>query len=562
MKTAIALLISASVSASGQINGLSTIRDGSAVLFTAPLRLQGAGHPPLSNTYRADSTGFHLEASSRLDQVVEFSSISADGTVRVDNFTRPCTGLGASLITCDSDGRQSAVVRVNGVVVQTLSSHGRVSSSGRYVLIGAIPLAFRSLTPALVPRYEVSRLDLQTGVTSKLGGVFPGRDGTWIAADGTAVVAVRDDGGLFGSWRWVIVYPNGERKDIGAAGTAPVMADDASYLLNGNVMQKFDGTSRVLLDGAAVAIAADSQKILYLRILGDIKQAFVAQLSNPTSTRQVTFDPDGISSAVISGDGNWAYATTGNGRLIKVDLRKPSTTELIGRTFSPRPVTIANVYPDFRLARFASGSIQDLFKFVRDAANLEPIVPSESGLFRVYVGDLPAPAIAENQIRVTFQVPWEAKSGANEVVTRWDNSTWEAAYPVEFCEICPSSITGGAIHEDWRGRVTEKDPALPGEIVYLYAFGLGPVQPPVPTGTITPSVPLSVVSAPCRARAHTGQSLEVLFAGLAPETIGYHLLILRIPTNWSSVATNTGLGVFVQCGDAPEAGLGFVFTST
>lgn len=89
-------------------------------------------------------------------------------------------------------------------------------------------------------------------------------------------------------------------------------------------------------------------------------------------------------------------------------------------------------------------------------------------------------------------------------------------------------------HEDFRGPVTSQDPASPGEIVHVYATNLGAVTPPIATGTPAPANVLHrvVASLSCSAGV-VGPWQEVpvalLFAGLAPGTIGIYQMDVQLP---------------------------------
>jgi enamine deaminase RidA (YjgF/YER057c/UK114 family) len=102
-------------------------------------------------------------------------------------------------------------------------------------------------------------------------------------------------------------------------------------------------------------------------------------------------------------------------------------------------------------------------------------------------------------------------------------------------------------HQDFSGPITSDHPARSGEIIQLYASGLGPVTPPVPDGATAPGSPLSRTVNPvtCGALDASGNMipLAVLFAGLAPGQTGIYQLNLELPG--SLPAENT---LQVRCG--------------
>jgi uncharacterized protein (TIGR03437 family) len=91
----------------------------------------------------------------------------------------------------------------------------------------------------------------------------------------------------------------------------------------------------------------------------------------------------------------------------------------------------------------------------------------------------------------------------------------------------------GAMHEDFQAFVTPRKPPLPGEIVHLFATGLGPVIPPVSSGM---PAPLDTLSRTTTEWVYTWDQLsprrtpaDVRFAGLAPGTVGVYQIDVRIP---------------------------------
>lgn len=110
----------------------------------------------------------------------------------------------------------------------------------------------------------------------------------------------------------------------------------------------------------------------------------------------------------------------------------------------------------------------------------------------------------------------------------------------------PPKLTSSA-HQDFSGPITSDKPARYGEIIHLFASGLGPVMPPVPDGTSAPASPLSRTVNPvtCGALDASGNMmpLTVLFAGLAPGQSGVYQLDVELLG--SVPAGNT---VQVRCG--------------
>ena len=93
------------------------------------------------------------------------------------------------------------------------------------------------------------------------------------------------------------------------------------------------------------------------------------------------------------------------------------------------------------------------------------------------------------------------------------------------------------------GAVSADSPAQAGEVLVIYAVGLGTVSPPVPDGAPTPASPLATVEAHPRlhydfeanaspstavAGAATGD-IAPMFAGLTPGFVGLYQVNVQVP---------------------------------
>jgi uncharacterized protein (TIGR03437 family) len=89
---------------------------------------------------------------------------------------------------------------------------------------------------------------------------------------------------------------------------------------------------------------------------------------------------------------------------------------------------------------------------------------------------------------------------------------------------------GAVLHASDHTQVTADNPALPGEILEVYATGLGGTTPLVPTGEAAALAPLSVASiTPIAALA--GRLAQVQFAGSAPSFVGLYQVNIVVPAN-------------------------------
>lgn len=236
--------------------------------------------------------------------------------------------------------------------------------------------------------------------------------------------------------------------------------------------------------------------------------------------------PDEIA---VSGDGSAVYLSTSNARIVRVDLRTLAEQEIVPRTplpdstlstpgrlapggyytaLSQRPITVEGV-------RFQG----------RPLWFLGPVPPGPTG---------PGTTFA-------FQVPFDEPAslgGTAEYLLPDPNpaSPFVAAIasnPSQVLERAPVWL--GVLHDDFRGPVTSTDPALPGEIVHVYATGLGRVKNPPEPGQPAPTAPLSPLIDPLvcqvsqQAPDYREQLAETLWAGLAPGWIGLYQADIRLP---------------------------------
>lgn len=93
-----------------------------------------------------------------------------------------------------------------------------------------------------------------------------------------------------------------------------------------------------------------------------------------------------------------------------------------------------------------------------------------------------------------------------------------------------------AVHED-RSLVTRESPAKRGEVVKVYASGLGQVDPPVPDEQPAPLSPPSRTVAVFQAKVG-GVAADVLFSGLAAGLAGVYEVQIRIPSSAPPGVTN------------------------
>ena len=183
------------------------------------------------------------------------------------------------------------------------------------------------------------------------------------------------------------------------------------------------------------------------------------------------------------------------------------------------------------------------------------------------------PLLYVSPTEIAGQVPWGTASSAD--LSRFASVDIEVAFSPSFAStsnlrvvslpLDGAFVTGAkyantgaswtlAAHENWDAIITPSNPAYPGEVIHLYATGLGPVQSPPETGTPSPPPPDSLTVRPITCTVSgVGQQLvprvpaPVLYSGLIPALIGYYQIDLGLPDNSFAPA------VSIECKVAGES---------
>ena len=153
---------------------------------------------------------------------------------------------------------------------------------------------------------------------------------------------------------------------------------------------------------------------------------------------------------------------------------------------------------------------------------------------------LPAPiltASAGASDQINLQVPFELSGAAQaELVVRNSGTISGAetislgAAPALFTVSQTGQGAAACLHADFTAVTTGK-PAAAGEVILLFATGLGAVSPPVSTGAS--ATVLTRVTGNVQSRIG-GQPAQVLFAGLAPGFAGLYQINVMVPPGTAS----------------------------
>ncbi len=164
----------------------------------------------------------------------------------------------------------------------------------------------------------------------------------------------------------------------------------------------------------------------------------------------------------------------------------------------------------------------------------------------VTVNGVAAPLLFVSPQQINFQVPWNLAEGAVSVQVSVDGAS---ASPLDVQLVHAAPGIFGVAHGSDFSPVNAAKPALAGELLSVFATGLGPVSPRVPDGEAapldTPPTATETVSVTLN-----GVSLEILFAGLAPGHAGVYQVNVKLP---GTIASGDGAVVVEVAGQKSPA---------
>lgn len=552
MHLILVLLMGAVLPALAQFESLSTPYDGSRLYFTSRLRQSGTDQPSWGKMFLADSQGIRPllveervwtatpswgRAAGTSNYYDVFGAEISSGETRLAAMTRrDC--VGSTGLCGYSDQTWTRVYNERGQEAAAFQGGLRLSPNGRWGLVTA---------GRNVPFPELRVIDLETQTTYDIAwsynvGTYDYRKGA-IANNGTAVAVGRELTVFRPPDQSQIIPAQAESAAIDAAGTVIVWADKAGSSRGLRVLRLEGAAEPVSLtlagrDDYLPSMANDGSLILFLSrpIESNRAQVFLVK-PDGSSRRQLSNEPEGISNAILSGNGAVAWVLTRTGRLLRIDVSSGNSTQIIGAVPAILDTTDQS----------AKGN---------DVTLAASVLGSESLAVDVCGQSLPVSQVSEGAVSFRLPFAWSippALAGTQNYCSAglWtaEPSTWEggtvrvvaAAADSSFVAL-PDTPYSLAAHQNWHAVVTEEDPAAPGEILHFYATEFGRVTPPVPNGAVAPLSPLSFLETTIdcyQLDQHDlpAERLAIYFAGLAPGTIGYYQISLRLPDNLRSPAT-------------------------
>ncbi len=424
---------------------------------------------------------------------------SRDGSVVAVTGERACLG-GTGCILVPKE--QNVVQGVPGRGVQTFDGTAWLSGNGRYLLSIRVSSFFAPLATIA---------DLETGQqwTSTVWGQ-PATASRIVADNGTAVFS--GSGSVYimsidshalqrvpGDRNTDAVIDSGGQIVLYTASSPPLPRTIRLFNLSTHEDKLFLQAGG---DAYAPAISADGKIVTFISTaeLTPTKPPIAPQLYavnlDGTALRTVTSDPDGVLTYTLSDDGQVAWYVSGSGRVVQVLVDTGEAEEKISST--PQRIQLPSA--------ISPGSAMTL-----------PGVAIPTSDVQVRINGLLAPILSLSASMIQLQVPWEVPEHVStifEVIATTD-SPFDTSFRTNPSTGMWSPDFRQPIHPDGSAVVSPDNPAHPGEVLTFYATGLGPVDLPVPLSRTTSPISCS--------------NATLLYAGLAPGTIGYYQFSVQLP---------------------------------
>lgn len=491
-----------------------TTTDDASVVFTwsrYPLKTEGA----LSN--RLGLYRFAAGSVARVASDVPFLPLpnwaseslnvhmTGDGETLIWTIVRRCTCCSAC-IGVTSPVWESRILRRGSLEPQAIPGLVQISNNGRYVL--------RSRSG---PRDLLQ--DLQTGAEWELPA-RPLERGRAITSDGR-VLLVREAGGL-ALWSPAEVVPFSD--PVSSSLIEASVSDDgrvAIYRTTDGVLTRVErgrgaAARRVLGSGSDAMLSKDGEVTMY-------RGGSACFVTRRDQTEARALSLEGVQECALAGSGEAAVVILNNGQILQANL-----SSLMSAVRELVPPTAYG---------FVSGTL----------APGAVLTWSGQGRVRLLLDGTALPIIRDAG-ELWFQAPFdlEADGAPHRLEVQTASPFGHPAQEMTVSERAPYffSQDGGLIaaHQGFHGVVSNADPARPGEVVHLWAAGLGAVTPSIGAGVPAPTSPLSTLVAPFDCRVLRGAVLDVPFAGLAPGLAGVYQVDVRLPSNILERS------IFLSCG--------------
>ncbi len=528
-----ALVAALSLPLAAQFASLAVTDDG-RLYFSTQLR-----HEPLapsdgrSKIFRFENGAFalHGDAGPRAESVPSFFDlqaiwpvVSGDGSITGYGVSRPCMSG-----SCGLAGLPRTTFRFRGAPIpDQLTDYVALSRNGAYLAVAAN--AFNGARIINTGTGAVIELPRERRLPANLFAISNG--GSFIAFEFTPC-ATRGNGEA-GRLLLYALDPKTEPLEIASCANDARLSPDARFI----ALERWTGERLELVltggkgeDPRVLASAASSTYRFRSAFANDgamiwIEAARVMQLV-PGGEPQVLFDRP-AREAVLSGDGQTAWIVSNAGELLRIT----TSSRIVETIAPPTPVHYTDTLTG------SPGSVAHLDSL----SNLAGVEVSSEGVS--------FPVTKATEFRTSVQIPWEFPAverpvpmlirGPGNPFFRSIAFTPFSRSAVRFeRDIRPPAYSNQlqAAHQDFRGVVTSRDPAVAGETIHIFARDMGPVDKPLRTGEAAPIAEPARVTTPmaCYLLHHDSgrfEGLVVPFAGLSGGSVGVYQIDVTIPANW------------------------------
>jgi uncharacterized protein (TIGR03437 family) len=510
-----------------QFSGLATTDDGSQLYFSTSLQLKGTTSENLyRKIFRYDSSGLHFVAQAdrvaiangypRLTNPYNLVSgyISGNGSVVGYVGYADCAGF---QLCASTPGMGQTTLQYSGALFPTTLPYDcAITRNARYAACATVHSVnftqysvYDLFASIQNPIYKPICNEGGTGIPAILSsdGHFLCEDQLWSASGPTTLNIQGDLGG-------------------------ELLSDDGSRIvtISDSSLEIYDVATgahsslpfQAATQGSPVSLNKDGSVILLAIFKAGIWQLGVIH-ADGTGFLQLTNDPSGANSWVLSGDGSAAFAVTKGGQLLKIDTASGASA-LIASGAEIQQMEGGPV----------AGSLNTMLGIgLADAtisASTFPLTTSLGGT-ETTVNGTPAPLLSVSPTSISFQIPWETPVGnASIAVVRAASPFMQAAAPLQIAAVQPEVAFNFPLSQNFQINPL----ASPGDIVSFYLTGLGPVTVPVADGAISPSSPLPLLVHPVTVSGGSTQ-LNVLYAGLAPGLVGIYQVTVQLPASFSNL---------------------------
>jgi uncharacterized protein (TIGR03437 family) len=512
------LLLLAAVSLPAQF-GEFAVTDNGQLYFSSTL-LTGATQDIAYKVYRWAPAGPELFATggggdNPFGVTASAPLVSGDGAVIGYALGQPCAGG-----SCGLSGGPRTQFQLQGAGFTNVPYYYlQISRNGRYLL--GVGFGFHTLLTELPSQRST---DL---------GMFAWAGPQPVADTGAALVLDPAAGTL-------LYKPlDGEARKVegseGAVGAAISPAGDrVAYERKRGAVSELVLTDpsgnapRVLASGPQLPYGyqprfANDGTLLYI----DTEQQAAIVPAGGESKRLATVDA-GLQHAIPSGNGRIAWLESTSGQLLQVRIADGSVEEVVPAT--PYVSAAADTAYRGSVLHFAGAGLDKTTRF--------------------RIGDEALPLSALEKGGAAVQVPWEHVSSTYQEAVTIQGAGNPFFQRTNYFPLGRPSIsfereffsrTLKAAHQDWRGPISDADPAAPGETIHVFARNMGPVDRPVASGQPSPDPPARVTTPfACYLFEVEGQvgvrpqGLAVPFAGLSSGLIGIYHIDVTIPQDWTA----------------------------